>query len=221
MAIGDWVGMVDDDQVVVPEWLSELFAVQRRTGADAITAPVYPRFPDSAPAFLTDQGFADLWGTTVKEDGSAVTDLQTANSIVRTSFLAEHPTIRFSSDLGRVGGEDMVFYRAALDAGLKAHYSREAINWEYYEGPRATWRYQLRRSLWMGNTEAVTELRAGRAGRARLVARSAKRAIRSLAIDPAARVRAGEPPKLRYALTYAVQPVGILLGVLGVRLDHS
>lgn len=221
MGIGDWVGMVDDDQIVVPHWLTELFAVQRRTGADAITAPVYPRFPDDAPTFLTTQRFADLWGTELKDDGCVATDLQTANSMLRTAFLVDHPEIRFSSDLGQAGGEDMVFYRAALDAGLRAHYSREAVNWEYYEGPRATWRYQLRRSLWHGNTEAVTELRAGRAGRPRLVVRAAKRGLQALVLQPLARVRSGDGARARYALTYALQSIGILLGVAGIRLDHS
>lgn len=220
MELGDWVAMVDDDQVVVPEWLEELVAVQRRTGADAVTAPVYPRFPDDAPGFLARQRFDELWGTPLKDDGASVTDLQTANSMIRSSFLTEHPEIRFSHDLGSAGGEDMVFYRAALSAGLRGHYSRNAVNWEYYEGPRSTWRYQLRRALWHGNTEAVTELRAGRAGRPRLVVRAVKRAVVALLAQPLARVRAGEAPRLRYSATYAVQSAGILLGVAGVRLDH-
>ncbi len=221
MAIGDWVAMVDDDQVVVPEWLTELVAVQRRTGADGVTAPVYPRFPDDAPGFLAEQRFSELWGTELKDDGSAVTDLQTANSMVRTSFLADHPDVRFSHDLGKAGGEDMVFYRAALAAGLKAHYSRHAVNWEYYEGDRATWRYQLRRSVWHGNTMAVTELRAGRSGRARLVARAAKRGLTALTVEPFGRLRRGEAPRFRYALTESLLGIGLLLGAAGVHLDHQ
>ncbi len=221
MGIGEWVAMVDDDQVVVPQWLTELVAVQRRTGADGVTAPVYPRFPDDAPSFLTDQRFGELWGTPLKDDGSPVTDLQTANSMIRTSFLEQHPDVRFSTDLGRTGGEDMVFYRAALAAGLEARYSREAVNWEYYEGDRATWRYQLRRSLWHGNTMAVTELRAGRANRARLVARALKRGLTAAVAEPIARWRRGEPARLRYAVTESLLGIGLLLGAAGIRLDHS
>ena len=220
MELGQWVAMVDDDQTVVPEWLEEMVGVQRRTGADAVTAPVYPRFPDEAPSFLTTERFADLWGTPIKDDGAPVTDLQTANSMIRTSFLADHPAVRFSADLGSTGGEDMVFYRAALDAGLRGHYSRNAVNWEYYEGRRATWRYQLWRSLWHGNTMAVTELRAGRAGRPRLVARALKRGLTAAVVAPVDRARRGEPARLRYSLTESLLAVGLLLGVVGVRLDH-
>lgn len=109
MARAEWVAMVDDDQVVVPEWLTELVKVQRDNGADAVTAPVYAKFPDDSPGWVTDQPFAELWGTPVRPDGATVTDLQTANSMIRTSFLAENPGVRFASDLGESGGEDMVF----------------------------------------------------------------------------------------------------------------
>jgi hypothetical protein len=205
--------------VVVPEWLVELMAVQQRTGADAVTAPVYPRFPDDAPGFLRDEPFADLWGTPVKPDGAPVTDLQTANSMIRTAFLVDHPEVRFQTDLGKVGGEDMVFYRAALDRGLQAHYSHGAVNWEFYEGERGTYGYQLRRALWLGNTEAVTNLRAGRASRARLVARAAKRAAVTLA-GPARRAAAGHPAQIRFSAASALQSVGMILGAAGIRLAH-
>lgn len=219
MGIAEWVAMVDDDQVVVPEWLSELVRVQRETEADAVTAPVYAKFPDDSPEWLSEQPFADLWGTPKRDDGAPVTDLQTANSMIRTSFLEANPTVRFSTDLGEVGGEDMVFYRGALDAGLKAHYSRNAVNWELESADRATYRYQLRRCLWHGNTEAVTNLRAGRAGRARLLVRAAKRAV-ATASRPVSRLRAREDPQWRYALAVSLQSVGMVLGAFGIRLTH-
>ncbi len=219
MELADWVAMVDDDQIVVPKWLTELMRVQIETNADAVTAPVYARFGEDAPAWITEQPFAELWGTALKADGAPVTDLQTANSVIRTSFLEANPEVRFSPDLGLVGGEDMVFYRAALAAGLKAHYSREAINWELEPPERATYRYQLRRCLWHGNTEAVTNLRAGRDGRLRLVARAVKRGVLALA-RPARRLAAGDPPQFRYAFAYAMQSIGMLAGVAGIRLTH-
>ena len=219
MELADWVAMVDDDQVVVPSWLTELMRVQAATKADAITAPVYARFPEDSPHWLHDQPFAQLWCTAPKPDGAPVTDLQTANSMIRTSFLREHPEVRFSPDLGRVGGEDMVFYRAALAAGLKAHYSRDAVSWEIEPPERATYGYQLRRCLWHGNTEAVTSIRAGRARRAKLVARAGKRAAMAFS-HPISRLLSGKSPQFRYTLAYSLQSVGLLLGVVGLRLSH-
>lgn len=219
MVRAEWVAMVDDDQVVVPEWLTELLRVQREQGADAVTAPVYARFADDAPPWLRDQPFAELWCTPAKPDGAPVDDLQTANSLISTAFLEANPNIRFSTDLGQTGGEDMVFYRAAIDAGLRAHYSHHAVNWELEPPERATYRYQLHRNLWHGNTEAVTTLRAGRDGRPRVLARAAKRAATNL-VDLARRVAAGEPPQLRYTAAFLLQPVGLVLGTLGIELRH-
>lgn len=219
MARAEWVAMVDDDQVVVPEWLTELLRVQREQGADAVTAPVYARFADDAPTWLRDQPFAELWCTPAKPDGAPVDDLQTANSLISTAFLDANPHIRFSTDLGETGGEDMVFYRAAIDAGLRAHYSHHAVNWELEPPERATYRYQLHRNLWHGNTEAVTTLRAGRDGRPRVLARAAKRASTNL-VDFARRAAAGEPLQLRYTAAFLLQPVGLVLGTLGIELRH-
>lgn len=219
MEIGDWVAMVDDDQVVVPEWLAELTRVQRQHDADAVTAPVYARFPDDSPSWLLDQPFADLWGTPKKPDGCEATDLQTANSMIRTSFLRDNPGVRFQRDLGEIGGEDMVFYRAALDAGLRARYSRNAVNWELEPAERATYRYQLRRCLWHGNTEAVTNLRSGRDSRGRLAARAVKRGLKALS-HPFGRLKSGRAPQLRYTLAYSLQSVGMAIGAAGIRLQH-
>lgn len=220
MELGDWVAMVDDDQIVVPEWLTELVRVQAETKADAVTAPVLARFPSDSPRWLLDQPFAQLWGTTEKPDGASVSDLQTGNSMISTAFLNAHPTVRFSRDLGKVGGEDMVFYRSALDAGLKAHYSHHAVNWEIEPDDRATYRYQLRRCVWHGNTEAITCMRANRDSRFRLFGRAVKRAGKAAA-HPVGQIRNGEPPQLRYAFAFGLQSIGLVLGVLGVRISHS
>ena len=220
MEIADWVAMVDDDQVVVPEWLIELLRIQREHAADAVTAPVYARFDETSPDWIRDQPFADLWCTPAKPDGAPVTDLQTANSLISTAFLKANPDVRFSHDLGKVGGEDMVFYRAALDAGLKAHYSHHAVNWELEPAERATYRYQLRRNLWHGNTEAVTNLRAGRDSRVRLLARAVKRGGTALS-HPLRQLAQRQPPQLRYALAYSLQSVGLVLGASGVELSHG
>ncbi len=220
MELADWVAMVDDDQIVVVEWLTELMRVQAEQDADAVTAPVYARFPEDSPAWLFDQPFSELWGTPEKPDGQQVEDLQTANSVISTKFLREHPDVRFSTDLGASGGEDMVFYRTALSSGLKAHYSHHAVNWELEPPSRATYSYQLRRCLWHGNTEAVTNLRSGRDGRGRLVARAAKRGLSAVG-RPFGRLARREPPQFRYALAYGLQSVGMVLGALGKKLNHN
>ncbi len=113
----------------------------------------------------------------------------------------------------------MVFYQAALDAGLDARYSRHAINYELEPASRSTYNYQLRRSLWHGNTEAVTNLRAGRASRSRLVLRAGRRAVAAIG-RPVQRLLNRQPPQLRYTVALLVQSVGMVLGAVGLKLNH-
>jgi len=53
----------------------------------------------------------------------------------------------------------------------------------------------------------------------RLLVRGIKRTLTSLA-SPVLRYRRGEPPQVRWALAYALQGVGLVLGVFGVTVRH-
>ncbi len=219
LEIADWAGMVDDDEVVVPGWFDAFFDVQQRTGCDAVTGPVYIRYPEDAPQWLSDQPFAEIGAPPVHDDGEQVPVCSTGNSIIRASFLRDNPAIRFREDLGTIGGEDMVFYMTAMAAGMDARHSTHGIAYGV-EGPeRATWKYQLRSSFWMGNTEYVTNIEAGRATPFRLFLRGAKRLV-GIAARPFARLSQGERPQFRYAVAMSARAIGLMLGPLGVRVAH-
>jgi len=53
----------------------------------------------------------------------------------------------------------------------------------------------------------------------RLLVRGIKRIITSL-VSPLLRYRRGEPPQVRWALAYALQGLGLVLGVLGLTVRH-
>ncbi len=215
--LATWVAMVDDDVVVRDDWLVEHLALQARTGADATTGPLLLTFPEG-PAWIVEEPFDEIGLHDASED-ELVTECQTGNSMIRSSFLAEHPEIRFDPDLGVVGGEDMVFYDTAIGAGLVAAYSRRVAVEEPEPPERSTLRYQLSRARWMGNTACVVNLRSGRASRARLLARGLRGVGRGL-LRPARRLAAGQRPQLRYALALVSEGFGMLAGVAGVRLSH-
>jgi hypothetical protein len=48
----DWVAFVDDDEVAHPTWLAELLAAQREFGADAVSGPAVPTYPDGVPGWV-------------------------------------------------------------------------------------------------------------------------------------------------------------------------
>ena len=214
----DRIAMTDDDCVVPPEWLTEHLAMAERHEADATTGSMVLTFGADSPSWLDDEPFGTL-GLLTQDDGERVPRCGTNNSTISADWLRDHPDIRFDPELGRIGGEDMVFYRSAMQAGLHARFAAAAPVYEREPPSRATLRYQLSRALWMGNTEAVTNLRAGDASRGRLALRSANRLRRAL-WRPIGRLLDGERPQLRYALAQCLQTWGLLLGALGRELEH-
>lgn len=217
--LAQWVAMTDDDQVVAEDWLAALIEVQERTGADAVTGPVFLRYAPGAASWLTDQPFAEILEAPHRPDGALVGECSTGNSMLRSSFLTDHPDLRFSPDLGVVGGEDMVFYRAAVAAGLEARYAAGAVCVGEQPAERETYRYQLRGSYWLGNTEYITNRRDGSAGRIRLMARGLKR-LAVAPVRPWRRLVQGHRPQWRFAGALAAQALGLLAGVAGRRVPH-
>ncbi|MEM7339167.1 MAG: glycosyltransferase family 2 protein [Actinomycetota bacterium] len=219
MALGDWVAMTDDDQIVVPEWFVALADVQRRTGADAVTGPVHLQYEPSAASWLREQPFAEILEAPRHPDGSRVEVCSTGNSMIRSAFLSARPELRFRPDLGVIGGEDMVFYRAAVAAGLDARFATEAVCYGVQPPERESFRYQLQSCFWLGNTECITNLESASASRIRLAARALRRLGAALR-RPVVRIMGRQAPEVRFALALAAQSSGLLVGVAGVRVAH-
>ncbi len=216
--IGDWVAMTDDDIEVPPTWFAELVAVQRETDADCVTGPAYLTFPDDSPRWLRTQPFGEV-GLFSHDELAVIGEGSTGNSMLRASFLRDHSDVRFEPELGTLGGEDMVFFRRAVDHGLVSVYSRRVAVTEPFVGERQTYGYHLYRSLWIGNTDYITNTSSGRASRGRVVARAVKRGALALA-RPVRRLADREAPQVHYAVALATQSVGMLLGAAGVKLPH-
>lgn len=219
MPLADWVAMTDDDQTVVPEWFEALIEMQAETGCDAVTGPVLNRYPDGAAQWLTDQPWGDIMVAPMEEHGKKVELCSTGNSILRSSFLTDHPDIRFRKDLGVVGGEDMVFYRTATLAGLDARFSQTALCHTEMPPERETYRYHLRSCYWLGNSIYLTNIESGEASKPRLVLRGLKQGVQG-AGRPLLRRAQGKNPQWRFAGAMMARSFGILVGVIGIRVAH-
>lgn len=219
MELADWIAMTDDDQIVSPDWFRALASTQRTTGADAVTGPVRWRVPDGAPSWLRDQPFAELFESEPLPDGAPVDHCLTGNSMIRAAFLREHPSIRFDPRFGRSGGEDMVFYRSAVAAGLDARFSPAAVCEHDLHPDRLTYRSSLRRAWWIGNSGAASDLEIGAASRPRLVGRGGRRVLRGLA-RPISRVAHRRRAHWRFAGALVAHGLGTLAGAAGVRIRH-
>lgn len=217
MEIGDWVAMTDDDIIVPENWFVELLALQDRTGATAMTGPALLTF-DHGGDWIRQQPF-DQVGLLDYEEESEPPECSTGNSMLSSAFLRDNPDIRFEAKMGVAGGEDMVFYRAAIAAGLAPRFSKKVAVYEIEPPQRSTYRYQLSRSLWMGNTECKTCLSSGHTSRQRLVLRMCKRVLLA-AVRPFQRVVGKQKPQFRYSGVLIAQGAGMVLALFGVVLDH-
>ncbi len=219
LEIADWVAMVDDDQVVVDEWFEALVQTQKATGGDAVTGPVFLRYPH-AGSWVSDQPFETILEAEPQPDQTKVDVCSTGNSMLRGSFLQENAAIRFRDDLGELGGEDMVFYREAVAAGLQAYFSEKAVCYGIQPPERSTLRAVLRASYWMGNTEYLTNIESGMASRKRLFLRAGRRFVAAV-IRPGQQVAKKKPAEIRFALAKIAQALGIFVGIVGVRVKHQ
>ncbi len=219
MELADWVAMTDDDQVVSPAWIKALFEAARTHGADAITGPAHIRYEQGAPDWLSSQPFDEILEAQPRVDGERMDTCSTGNSMLKSSWLINNPESRFRPDLGRTGGEDMVFYRTAIGNGLAAYYSTEAEIFQMQPPERATFGYMFRVSYWLGNSAALSNRESGSASPVRLVLRHGKQLVQA-ALRPVRRLIAREPLELRYAAAKAAQAAGGLVAVAGVRAKH-
>jgi hypothetical protein len=217
MGIADWTVMTDDDCEPPAQWLEALLDLQERTGADAVTGRMVRRVPEGSPRWITEQPFLEL-GVEELPDGGEMAAAATFNTMISNSWLKAHPDIRFDPDYGVIGGEDMVFFRAAKAAGLKIRFSEKAFVYENEPADRATFGYQLYVHFWHGNSAALACIESGMK-RSRMFVHGSASLVRAL-VRPAARVARGQKPQLRFGLAQVLHATGKLLGTAGVRVDH-
>jgi hypothetical protein len=217
LGIGEWIAMIDDDCEPPPEWLDALLKLQHRTGADAVTGRMVRRVPKGSPKWITDEPFLEL-GVEELPDGAAMPSAATFNTMISGDWLKLHPNIRFEPAMGVIGGEDMVFFRAARAAGLTIRFSKSGFVYENEPPERATFGYQLYVHFWHGNSAALACIESGMK-RSRMFVHGGASLARALA-RPAMRLMHGKSPQLRYGLAQLLHASGKLLGSAGVRIEH-
>lgn len=218
MDIADWIAVTDDDCTPSPEWIAELVRIQQLHDSDAVAGPFVRLAPDDAPAWLRDQPFLQF-GEPDLADGAPTGYAGTGNSMWRAEFFRRHPDIRYEPALGVLGGEDAVFARRAIAAGLTIRYAAHAVVTSLEDDARQNYRYRLRAQLWLGNTTSVTNLHLASASRGRLCVRGAKAMVLGL-VRPMRQIARRRPPQFRYALFEAAYGLGITVGAAGLKIRH-
>ena len=217
IGMAEWTVMTDDDCEPPPEWIGALLDAQARTGADCVTGRMIRRAPPGAPRWLETEPFFDL-GVADPEDGTMMDAAATFNSMIRSQWLRDRPEMRFDPAYGKIGGEDMVFYRAAHAAGLRIRFAADAFVYENESAERATFGYQMYVHYWHGNSTYLCGVERG-IPRWRMAVHGIASMVRAIR-RPILRMASGRSPQLRYCLARMLHAAGQLVGPLGIRVEH-
>jgi succinoglycan biosynthesis protein ExoM len=146
-AKGDFVALIDDDEVPVPEWLSKLLEIQMKTGADGVLGPVRPYFDGNPPDWILRSKVCErpAHPTLMTMHWS---QCRTGNVLLRFSIFDPNG-IKFDPAYA-TGGEDVDFFKRATSAGHRFVWCEEAPAYELVPAERCRKSYYLRRGLLQG-----------------------------------------------------------------------
>ena len=146
-ATGDYVAFIDDDEEPFERWLLSLYTTLARYEVDGVLAPVEPRFEAAAARWAVRSGiFHRPRFATGQPIDWRVTG--TGNVLLKRTVLltlGEPFRRQFAS-----GGEDVDFFRRAMDAGYVFIWDDTAVVYETVPVERTRLWFQLRRALLRG-----------------------------------------------------------------------
>jgi succinoglycan biosynthesis protein ExoM len=147
-AQGDWIAFIDDDEFPEPDWLLNLYTICVEKKADGALGPVKPYFDVEPPEWVRRGGFfvrpSHETGYRLRWDES-----RTGNVLFKREVLRDLE-VPFREAFA-TAGEDMDFFRRAIDKGRVFVWCSEAVAHEVVASARCTRIYLLRRALLRGS----------------------------------------------------------------------
>jgi len=150
-ATGDYIAFIDDDELPARNWLLSLFAACDKYGVDGVLGPVKPSFGDGVPPWIVRGRFYDR---PCYETGFVLAHQQTRTGNV---LLKEHLLRGINSPFRPEfrSGEDVDFFRRAIEQKRVFIWCNEAIVYETVPPSRWKRMYLLRRALLRGACAAL------------------------------------------------------------------
>ncbi|MCL2891230.1 glycosyltransferase family 2 protein [Brenneria tiliae] len=145
----DFVAMIDDDEIVSPQWLTAFSECQIKTKADVIQGNTQPVFIRKERKWMKKVSFyhRDLLVLNSKS-----ISVSTCNVFISKHVYESMKNNLFDLSFGITGGEDTEFFHRAKKIGNVCHYCPNALAYEYYDESRANIFWVLRRSFRVGRT---------------------------------------------------------------------
>jgi glycosyltransferase involved in cell wall biosynthesis len=153
---GDFVAFIDDDEVPNNDWLFRLYQACCSYRADGVLGPVKPRFSKAPPAWTVKAGIFERPNSQDYPSGTVLHWEQTGmgNVLVKRSVLdsVDGP---FGKQFGS-GGEDIDFFRRAIQAGKVFTWCADAMIYETVPAERTGVTFQLKRALLRGKASLAS-----------------------------------------------------------------
>jgi len=159
LASGDWMAFIDDDERAPSDWLGELLRAAETYQADAVLAPVEPKVPSSAPAWILRGRFYDF---PHQPEGADVplNCMRFGNALVRADRMRAEPE-PFDPRHGLMAGEDLDLLVRLVHKGARVVWTEKAPVFEAIEPKRLTLRFLALRALGAGQGFARYTLAGG------------------------------------------------------------
>lgn len=154
----DWIGFVDDDEIVDNAWLVRMVdAMHAYPKVRAFAGPVFVRLPDSATKWFPAPRIPRA------KDGEKVFGIGAGNILFhRDVFAKDRYWFRFDLRFNLTGGEDAHLFESMQRKSINIIWVREAICSEDMLPERATLSSRMKRDMRYGqNAGAMNRLRYG------------------------------------------------------------
>lgn len=200
----DYFLMIDDDERAEPQWLEQMVACARDSGADIVGGPVLPIFPAGTRAAFRDH---PVFWPAFARSGPVPMIYGTGNCLIRGRVFAGLANPALDPGFNFLGGGDTEFFTRCRRAGFAFHWREEARIHEQVTQGRLALSWVMRRSLATGAINyAIDRIEARTLGqRLRLVAKNCALAPVSLHRALLMLLEAKHP-------LAATHPIGVAIG---------
>ena len=146
-AAGDYVALIDDDELPDERWLLDLYQTIQRLTVDGVLAPVLPRFSQEPPSWVLKGRFFDR---PAPATGHILrwTDTRSGNALLHRDVF-DRSGDWFDPALGS-GGEDRDFFKRKIAQGFVFAWTNEAAVYEWVPPMRWHRGFLLKRALLRG-----------------------------------------------------------------------
>lgn len=144
LARGNYIGIIDDDEIPPPHWLVTLYNAIHLFEVDGALGPVHPFFVQQPPAWLLKGGFCER---PVHRTGTLLQwhQTRTGNVLLKREVFEKYH-LSFDENF-KTGGSDQQFFKQAMGAGCRFVAVEEAPVYEIVLPERMQKSYYLKRAM--------------------------------------------------------------------------